>query len=296
MDVIDDVDDEFVQELLRAQRPDLAELALRYVGRGWGNQLWRLGDELAIRLPRTDWGPEKLRKEQRWLPRFAPRLPLPVPTPLHLNDASELFPSPWAIVAWVPGDPADKAEITDESSARVLAEFLRALHDEELAASESHLEPSRVLRNAGCEFGEDLISAVGEDRVRELKEVWRDALSAPGWDAAPVWVHGDLHPANVVVSEGALSGVIDFGELGAGDPATDLSAAWTLLPSGSAPRFLQLYGDVDADTIRRARGWAVRKGMFMTRMALNGLRGLPGGKPGWLPAGRNTLDRILEEC
>lgn len=111
-----------------------------------------------------------------------------------------------------------------------------------------------------------------------------------------VWAHNDLHPANAVVTDGALSGVIDFGELGPGDPAVDLAAAWTLLPSGSAARFLWLYREVDADTVRRARGWAVHIGVFVVAMALNGRRGLPGGKPGWLPAGRKTLDRVLEPC
>ena len=153
-----------------------------------------------------------------------------------------------------------------------------------------------MLRNTGCGFGQDLISVVGEDHAGRLKEIWRDALSAPDHDGPPVWAHNDLHPANAVVTDGMLSGAIDFCELAAGDPAVDLAAAWTLCPVGSAAVFLQVHGDADAATVRRARGWAVRSGVFVLEMGLRGRRGLPGGKPGWLPASRKILDRILEEC
>jgi aminoglycoside phosphotransferase (APT) family kinase protein len=296
VDVNDEVGDELVLALLHERRPDLAGLALRRVGRGWDNEIWRLGDDLGVRLARTDRAPELLRKEHRWLPEFAPHLPLPVPTPLYLAEESALFPGPWAVVSWVHGDPADEAEVTEASSARILAGFLRALHGQKLPDADGYEVSPRAMRNARCEFGEELISVIGEDRIRGLEEIWRDALSAGDWDGPPVWAHNDLHPANVVVTGGALSGVIDFGDLAPGDPATDLSAAWTLCPSGTSALFLQLYGDVDADTVRRARGWAVRVGVFVVEMGLAGRRGLPGGKPSWLPAGRRILDRVLEAC
>jgi aminoglycoside phosphotransferase (APT) family kinase protein len=108
-----------------------------------------------------------------------------------------------------------------------------------------------------------------------------------------VWLHGDLHPANVVVSGGTLSGVIDFGELCAGDPATDLSAAWLLLPAGTASRFFDAYANADDATIRRARGWAVLRALGLIAIGQNGEHGLPGGKPTWLPAGRAALERAL---
>lgn len=110
-----------------------------------------------------------------------------------------------------------------------------------------------------------------------------------------MWVHGDLHPANVVVSDGTLAGVVDFGEMFIGDPAADLAAAWVLLPEGMAPRFFAAYGKVDEATVRRARGLAVLKSLFLMLMGQNGDRGLPGGKPAWGPAGRAALDRILSE-
>jgi aminoglycoside phosphotransferase (APT) family kinase protein len=119
------------------------------------------------------------------------------------------------------------------------------------------------------------------------------ALAAPVWHGAARWLHGDLHPANVVVRDGMLAGVIDFGEMCAGDPATDLSAAWILLPAGAAGRFFDAYGQADEATITRARGWAVLRALGMIAIGQNGRLGRPGGKPTWEPAGYATLERVL---
>ena len=129
--------------------------------------------------------------------------------------------------------------------------------------------------------------------VRAVRAVWDDAVAAPEWEGPPVWLHGDLHPANVVVSDGTLSGVIDFDAMFAGDPAWDLAAAWVLLPSGAASRFFDVYAHADEATIRRARGLAAMKSLFLILMGQAGDRGLPGGKPTWGPAGRAALDRVL---
>jgi hypothetical protein len=125
------------------------------------------------------------------------------------------------------------------------------------------------------------------------RDVWEKALAAPVWSGAPLWLHGDLHPANVVVRDGMLAGVIDFGELCAGDPATDLSAAWILLPAGAAGRFFDAYGQAGEATIARARGWAVLRALGLTAIGRNGRLGLPGGKPTWERAGYATLERVL---
>jgi aminoglycoside phosphotransferase (APT) family kinase protein len=290
------IDEALVHGLLREQRPELADLPLRFAARGWDNELWRLGEELAVRVPRTEHAPELLRKEHKWLPLIAPRLPLPVPTPLFLGEPTDRFPQPWSVVEWVDGEPADRAEIDNEDSAAILAGFLRALHSEEPLISQGDGWPRGGIRNASCEFSDDLVELIGLDQIRQLEDIWRDGREAPDWSGPRVWAHKDLHPANVVTKDGALSGVIDFGDLSPGDPASDLAAAWILLPTGSTSAFFAHYGDVDPATMRRARAFAVRKSAFVVQMGINGLRGIPGGKPGWLSAGRKSLDRVLGLC
>ncbi|MEV7796417.1 aminoglycoside phosphotransferase family protein [Streptomyces sp. NPDC087512] len=285
---------DLVRELLREQHPDLAGLAVREVAGGWDNQQWRLGEELAVRMPRTERAPDLQRKECRWLPVLAPRLPLPVPTPVRTGEPSTRFPKSWAVMTWVPGEPLDHTSISrGDHAADALAGFLKALHavapDDAPAGSDRGAHPGTY-----ADGFDHLFRTVAPGGIADgLRAVWDDAVAAPGWEGPPLWVHGDLHPANVVVSDGTLSGVIDFGDLFAGDPAWDLAAAWVVLPAGAAPRFFDVYEHADEATIRRARGLAVLKSLFLMLMGRNGDQGLPGGKPAWGPAGRAALDRVL---
>lgn len=284
---------DLVRALLREQHPDLADLELRDVAGGWDNQQWRLGAELAVRLPRTGRAPALLRTEQKWLPVLAERLPLPVPTPVRTGEPSVLFGHTWTIPRWVEGDPADCAPITRADAAETLAGFLKALHQH--APADAPANPERGIPLAGMRDGFNSAARLiaGEASADAARETWDKAVAAPVWHRAPTWLHGDLHPANVVVQEGALSGVIDFGEMCAGDPATDLSAAWILLPAGAADRFFGSYEDADEATIARARGWAVLRALHLISIGRNGRLGLPGGKPTWEPAGRAALERAL---
>jgi aminoglycoside phosphotransferase (APT) family kinase protein len=278
-----------VQSLLEEQHPDLAPLDLRLVDGGWDNQQWRLGDELAVRMPRTPRAPELLRTEQRWLPVLAPRLPLPIPTPVRIGEPSEQFPRTWTITTWVAGEPADRAPITSQSDAEVLAGFLKALHQD--APADGPTSSSRGVSLKGAGGFDEWISYAPVEQIGQLREIWVDAVAAPDWDRPPVWVHGDLHPANVVTSNGSLAGVIDFGDLSTGDPATDLAAAWVLLPEGAATPFLTAYG-VDAPTIRRARGWAALRALMLLSIGEAGRKNLRGGKPTWHPAGTAAINRL----
>ena len=145
---------DLVRALLRAQHPDLADLELRDVDGGWDNQLWRLGEELAVRLPRTERAPVLLEAEQTWLPTLAERLPLPTPTPVRTGRPSNLFAHTWTIARWVEGEPADRTPIRCVEAADVLARFLRAL---------------------------------------AARTIWRAAVAAPAWPGPPLWLHGNLH-------------------------------------------------------------------------------------------------------
>ncbi|MFF7173318.1 aminoglycoside phosphotransferase family protein [Streptomyces pseudovenezuelae] len=287
---------DLVRNLLREQHPDLADLAIREVAGGWGNQMWRLGDELSVRMQRMDPTPEMQLKERRWLPVLAPRLPLPVPTPVRFGEPSERFPKHWTVMTWVPGEPLDHAPISrGDHAADTLAGFLRALHVE--APADAPIAADRGAHPKNCTDGfENFLQAVALDRdiAADTRAVWDEAVAAQAWDGPRVWVHGDLHPANVVVSDGTLSGIVDFGDMFAGDPAWDLAAAWVLLPAGTASRFFDTYAQADEAAIRRARGLAAMKSLFLILMGQNGDRGLPGGKPHWGPAGRAALDRVLK--
>ncbi|WP_280267446.1 aminoglycoside phosphotransferase family protein [Nocardia wallacei] len=284
-----------VRELLREQHPDLAGLDLREVAGGWGNQTWRLGEELAVRVQRMDPGPEPQLKERRWLPVLAPRLPLPVPIPVRFGEPSERFPKHWTVMTWVPGEPLDHGSISRGThAADTLADFLRALHVAAPAEAPTATDRGGHPRNHTDGFENFLRAVAPGDLAADVRAVWADAVAAPAWDGPPVWVHGDLHPANVVVADGTLAGVVDFGDMFAGDPAWDLAAAWVLLPAGTAARFFDTYARADAAAIRRARGLAALKSLFLMLMGHNGDRGLPGGKPHWGPAGRAALDRVLQ--
>ncbi len=288
------VDEGFVRALVRGRHPDLANLEIRRVASGWDNQLWRLGDELVVRLPMTERAPDLLRKEFRWLPELAGQLPLPVPTPLFLNEPDALFPRPWSLVSWVPGEPADGVEVTDAGrSVANLAEFLRALHRP--APADAPTDPGRggSLATVTDDF-ETLLAGVAEAvDVARVRRVWDRAVAAPQWTGPAVWLHADLHPANVVVADGAISGVVDFGDLCAGDPAVDLAAAWKLLPQGSDGDFFDAYGGTDEATVRRARGRAVLKALVLVSVGQAWDRGLPGGQPTWGRAGRQVLERVF---
>jgi aminoglycoside phosphotransferase (APT) family kinase protein len=293
-------DEDLVRALLREQHPDLAGLPLHEVAGGWGNQMWRLGDDLAVRVQRMDDSPEPQLKERRWLPLLTELLPLPVPVPVRDGTPSERFGKLWTVMTWVPGTPLDHTTIArGDHAADALAGFLTALHVAAPADAPGASDFGTHPRDSRGGF-EHFLGAVDLDAFglagteHVIRAVWDDAAATPDWPGPRVWVHGDLHPANVLVADGTLAGVVDFGALFAGDPAWDLGAAWLLLPEGCAARFFECYPPVDEATVRRARGLAVMKSLFLMLMGQNGDRGLPGGKPNWGPIGRSALARVLK--
>ncbi|MEV5576712.1 aminoglycoside phosphotransferase family protein [Spirillospora sp. NPDC052269] len=294
-----DITPELVRELLREQFPHLADRPVRLGARGWDNQMWRVGDDLAVRLPwATDSADAHLRKEHAWLPRLAPRFPLPIPVPQHLGEPTDRFPRPWIITTWVPGRPADQAPITHAAQAAdALAAFLTALHqpapDDAPRTRNDRGTPLTVHASAFAE-GLKAVTELGLlPNPEAVRAVWDDAVTAPRWTGPPLWLHADLHPANVLTTDGALSGVIDFGDLCTGDPACDLAAAWNLLPDGAATRLLTTYEPApDEATVRRARGWAVLRALGGLLIGEAGLRGRPGGKPTWAPPAQAALRRL----
>ncbi len=288
-----------VRDLLRDHHPDLTDHPIRLGARGWDNQLWRLGDDLAVRLPwATQSADTLLRKEHAWLPALAPHLPLQIPVPQRLGEPSERFPRPWIVTTWVPGEPADRAPATRAAEAAdTLAAFLTALHRPAPTGAPAGRDRGGPLPDHAEGFAKGLAAATELGLIPDpdaVRAVWADAAAASDWAGPALWLHGDLHPANVLTADGTFCGVIDFGDLFAADPAWDLAAPWMLLPDGAADRFYKAYQPTpDGATLRRARGWAVLRALACILIGHAGVHGRPGGKPTWGPPAHATLRRLI---
>jgi aminoglycoside phosphotransferase (APT) family kinase protein len=259
------IDTTLVRALLREQHDDLSSLPLVEAGEGWDNKLFRLGDELLVRLPRRQLAASLVEHEQRWLPVLAPHLPLPVPTPVRVGRPGCGFPWPWSVAPWFAGDTA--ATLTTghtETMAFRLAAFLAALHRP--APMDAPANPFRTSLPSRSDVFIERLQHCGQWLEQESALlVWRAALAAPVWRGPAVWLHADLHPGNLVVNAGELTAVIDFGDITAGDPAVDLAVAWMMWPAGVRAQFRAaidrtMHG-ADEGLWRRARGWAVSLGV-----------------------------------
>lgn len=288
-----DVDAALVRRLVRAQFPHWADLPIEaFPSAGTDNAIYRLGQDMAVRLPRLERVVSQIEKEQRWLPVFAPHLPLAVSLPLAAGVPAEGFPWPWSVYRWLQGESAATGRLDDpDEAARALAAFLRALRALDTTGGPA---PSSENFRRGVPLVErDAATrrAIGELEGRVDTDgataAWEAALRAPGWDRPPVWIHGDLLPGNLLVHEGRLSAVIDWGGLGVGDPAVDLITAWSLFSAGSRETFRAAL-DVDDATWARGRGWALS-------IALIALPYYWDTNPGFAAVARRTLDEVLSD-
>ena len=248
-----------VRRLLAGQFPHWADLAIEpVVSYGTDHDIYRLGDRLAARLPRIAWATEQAAKEAKWLPRLAPHLPLAVPVQLAMGQPAEGYPFEWSVYRWLPGENANGTIADLEQAAVDLAAFVIALRDVDTA--DAHPRPPRGRGAPLAELDEQVrqsIAALGQriDGDAAL-HCWAESLDAPAWDGAEVWVHGDLLPGNLLVVDGRLSAVIDFGGLNVGDPACDLQPAWNVFAGDSRARYRAELPVDDASWLR-GRGWAL---------------------------------------
>jgi aminoglycoside phosphotransferase (APT) family kinase protein len=246
---------------LREQHPDLADEEIEPVGSGWDNALFRVGRRWVVRLPRRHVAVPLLLNELRWLPVIAAWLPLPIPVPVRSGAPGCGYPWPWSIASWLPGETAEAQPPADlAAAADGLGGFLAALHRP--APADAPANPFRGVplteRDALLEAAlVRLDPAVDRDAVRTR---WARARDAPPWSRPAAWLHGDVHPLNLLVHGGRLAGVLDFGDLTAGDPASDLAIGWMMFADRSRDRFREAVG-ADDDTWRRALGWALALGV-----------------------------------
>jgi len=284
-----DVSVQLARRLLARQHPDLASLPIGFAAEGWDNAVFRLGDELALRLPRRAVGADLIRHEQRWLPVLKDRLPLAIPAPVRIGVAQDDYPWPWSITPWFEGETADLAP-PGEDQGEVLGGFFKALHHP--APDDAPHNPGR---GAPLETRLRAVNACvarlidkGERLDPRIHAIWADALAAAD-DAAPTWIQGDPHPRNVIVANGRFTAIVDWGDLARGDRASDLAAVWMLLPSAHARRrAMAACGAVTPDTWRRARGWAVN---YATTLLDSGLV----DDPRMVAIARATFARLIED-
>jgi aminoglycoside phosphotransferase (APT) family kinase protein len=252
-----DLDAPLVRRLIARRYPRWAPLPVRRLASsGTENAMFRLGSDLLVRLPRRPGAVPDLRLEQRWLPRLGPLLPVAVPEPVGLGEPDEGYPWPWSVYRWLPGsNPVAGAVRDPERLAEDLGVFVRALRRADPRGAPAGYRVGR-LRDRDEPTRAALAELDGRVHTGAVTALWEEALRAPEHTGPPVWAHGDLSPGNVLVDEGRLSAVIDFGCAGAGDPAVDLIVAWNLLPASARDTFRKAAGADDAQWAR-GRGWAL---------------------------------------
>jgi len=283
------LDEAQVRALLNSQHPDLSGLALERVDAGWDNIMFRLGDELCLRFPRRRIATVLLNNEQRWLPQIAAELTIPIPVPLRIGQAGHGYPWNWSVIPWLPGRTADLDAPHSDEAVR-FATFLRALHRPAPPNAPENEFRGVPLRNRQSSIEERIprVAAHVELIETRIRPIWESALAAP-IDTDDRWLHGDLHPRNVLVAEGRVTGIIDWGDITSGDVATDLASIWMLFADHDArEKALQTYGEVSDATLRRAHGWAVFFGIVLLDTGLV-------DNPRHAEIGRRTLQRVAED-
>lgn len=249
-----EIDEDLVRHLLISQAEPFADLPLVRARSGWDNEVWRLGDDWAVRIPRRELGADLVANEARWLPVLAPKLPTPVPSPVFVGRPEGGFPWPWTVVPWFDGDTGASAELSAAGASR-LGSFLAALHSPAPVDAPENRFRGVPLADRRDRFEVDVVHLSDRLNVDAVTQRWEELVATPPFTGQPVWLHGDLHLANIIVRDGDLQAVIDFGDITSGDPAVDLAVGWNLGGDGCREAFLDAYGAVGDDTKARAQAW-----------------------------------------
>ena len=256
-----------VYRLLTGQFPQWTDLPIERVrSAGTDNALYRLGNDIVVRLPRIEAAAEQVGKEQQWLSRLAPHLPLAISVPLGKGAPAEGYPWPWSVYPWLEGENATLDRLADLSQAATdLAQFITALQQIDSTGGPrpgSHNFFRGVpLSTSDTTTRQAIAELHGKIDTKAATAAWETALQTPVWDRQPVWIHGDLQSGNLLAVEGQLSAVIDFGGLGVGDPACDLLVAWRLFTPEMRTIFRAALS-VDDATWTRGCGWAISFGVI----------------------------------
>jgi aminoglycoside phosphotransferase (APT) family kinase protein len=248
---------ELVRALLRSQHPRWAELPIERVpSAGTDNAMYRLGDALAMRLPRIDWAAESLLKERRWLPVLGERLPLPVPHVIASGQPACGYPYGWNVVRWLPGEVAEPDRVRDEARfALDLAAFVGALRTIDATDGPTHRRGLPVRAN-DAPIRAAVAGLRGEADGDAILAMWEQVLAVDDYEGPPVWFHGDLSYLNLLLHDGSLSAVVDWGTCGVGDPAIDTVIVWSMRTAEARATYRAAL-DIDDATWQRGKGWAL---------------------------------------
>ncbi|MDF3147735.1 MULTISPECIES: aminoglycoside phosphotransferase family protein [unclassified Streptomyces] len=259
-----DIDEALVARLVAEQFPQWARLPVtRVASAGTDNAMYRLGADMVVRLPRLPGGARQVDREHRWLPHVAPHLPLAVPTPLAKGEPGAGYALPWGVYDWLDGENAYDAPLAElRDAAGELGRFVAALRTVDAVDGPLSFRGDPASKHdTYVRAAIHDLDAAGTLDAATATAAWEDTLHLPPWDAAPVWLHSDLLPGNLLTSSGRLTAVIDFGGLGVGDPAADTIAAWTVFDAETREVFREAAG-VDEATWARGRGWALCFGLM----------------------------------
>ncbi len=286
-------DADLVRRLLRAQHPQWADLPISAVdSTGTSNYLFRLGDDLAVRLPRVERSTAEVDVGAQWLPVLAPQLPLAIPVPVAPGVPGEGYPFTWSVQTWLDGASADTTPVADlTAAATALAGFVRVLRAIDPTGGRTY-DGANYYRGCPLAFRDpDTRRAIAELDGRidtdAATQAWEHALGTPPWTAPGVWIHGDLMPGNLLFTDGRLTGVIDFGGVGVGDPACDVQPAWNLLDADARVAYRTAL-EVDDATWARGRGWALSVVLLQLPYYWD-------SNPGMARVARTTIDAVLDE-
>lgn len=268
-----DIDVTLVRRLLAAQFPQWAGLPIEPVpSAGTDNSLFRLGKDMAVRLPRIQWAVKDVEKNHRWLPRIAPFLPLTIPVPLAKGKPGEGYPWQWSVFRWLEGESATTENIIDPCQAAAdLAQFITALQQIDTTGGPTAAEANvrgMPLGKRDTDTRNAIAALSGMIDTDVAIKLWDDALQVPGWERQPVWFHGDMLPGNLLVEHGRVSAVIDFGGLAVGDPSCDLMIAWGLF-SGESREVFRTALQVEEATWLRGRAHALSQAVIFIPYYLN---------------------------